>query len=147
MAKSKNSKILAMALCASVMAGIYASPVMAAPIRVEGDSTLNGVVASSSTDYKIAGGTLKLNGGDIANALKYTVMDGQELNLGTGRLTVGNISTYGGVTANAGFIARSGYFAFVGDTQYAMLANKEYFALGDNLIMGAQDNEKKQGFM
>lgn len=32
MAKSKNSKILAMALCASVMAGIYASPVMAADI-------------------------------------------------------------------------------------------------------------------
>lgn len=30
MAKSKKSKILAMALCASVMTGIYASPVMAA---------------------------------------------------------------------------------------------------------------------
>ena len=29
MAKSKKSKILAMALCASVMTGIYASPVMA----------------------------------------------------------------------------------------------------------------------
>lgn len=34
MAKSKKSKILAMALCASVMAGIYASPVMA------GDATV-----------------------------------------------------------------------------------------------------------
>lgn len=34
MAKSKKSKILAMALCASVMAGIYAAPVMAAELDV-----------------------------------------------------------------------------------------------------------------
>ena len=142
MAKNKKSKILAMALCASVMAGIYASPVMAAPIDVSDDST----VTVGSSDYTITGGTLNLDGDDIAKALNYTVMAGQELNLGTGRLTVGNISTYGGVTANAGFIARSGYFAFVGDHQYAMLANKEYFALGDNLIMGAQDNEKRASF-
>lgn len=32
MAKTKNSKILAMALCASVMAGIYASPVLAGEV-------------------------------------------------------------------------------------------------------------------
>ena len=148
MAKSKKSKILAMALCASVMTGIYASPVMAADITVENGSTLEGVTpsTSTSTDYTITSGTLKLNGADIAKALNGTVMVGQELNLGTGRLTVGNISTYGGVTANAGFIARSGYYAFVGDTQYAMLANKEYFALGDGLIMGAQDNEKIANF-
>ena len=35
MAKSKKSKILAMALCASVMTGIYASPVMAAKLYVD----------------------------------------------------------------------------------------------------------------
>ena len=149
MAKSKKSKILAMALCAGVMAGIYASPVMAADITVESGSTLEGVTpstsTSTSTDYTITSGTLKLKGADIAKALNDTVKAGQELYLGNGRLTVGNISTYGGVTANAGFIARSGYFAFVGDHQYAMLANKEYFALGDNLIMG-EDNEKTANF-
>lgn len=37
MAKSKKSKILAMALCASVMTGIYAAPVMAAELEVVND--------------------------------------------------------------------------------------------------------------
>ena len=71
MAKSKKSKILAMALCASVMTGIYASPVMAADITVENGSTLEGVTpsTSTSTDYTITSGTLKLNGADIAKAL------------------------------------------------------------------------------
>ena len=83
MAKSKNSKILAMALCASVMAGIYASPVMAADIKVEKGSTLNGVTISNSTDYTITSGTLKLDGADIANAL-----NGKNINLGTGSLII-----------------------------------------------------------
>ena len=45
MAKSKKSKILAMALCASVMTGIYASPVMAEELYVDGTQsvTTNGV--------------------------------------------------------------------------------------------------------
>ena len=39
MAKTKNNKILAMALCASVMAGIYASPVFAGSVdSITGDS-------------------------------------------------------------------------------------------------------------
>lgn len=42
MAKSKKSKILAMALCAGVMAGIYASPVMAADTDIEAtDGNIN----------------------------------------------------------------------------------------------------------
>ncbi len=40
MAKSKKSKILAMALCASVMAGIYASPVMAKEISLDSNSSV-----------------------------------------------------------------------------------------------------------
>lgn len=85
MAKSKNSKILAMALCASVMAGIYASPVMAADIKVEKGSTLKGVTpsTSTSTDYTITSGTLKLDGADIVNAL-----NGKNINLGTGSLII-----------------------------------------------------------
>ena len=83
MAKSKNYKILAMALCASVMAGIYASPVMAADIKVEKGSTLKGVEPSGSTDYTITSGTLKLDGTDIANAL-----NGKNINLGAGSLII-----------------------------------------------------------
>lgn len=85
MAKNKKSKILAMALCASVMAGIYASPVMAAEIKVEEGSTLKVVTASTSTDYTITSGTLKLDGIDIANAL-----NGKNINLGTGSLIINN---------------------------------------------------------
>ena len=49
MAKSKKSKILAMALCASVMTGIYASPVMAdSQIYQDGQSSV-----STTTDGKI----------------------------------------------------------------------------------------------
>lgn len=85
MAKSKKSKILAMTLCAGVMAGIYASPVMAADIKVEEGSTLKGVTPSTSTDYTITSGTLKLDGADIANAL-----NGKNINLGTGSLIINN---------------------------------------------------------
>lgn len=44
MAKNKKSKILAMALCASVMTGIYAAPVMAAEVDVT-SGNLTGVKA------------------------------------------------------------------------------------------------------
>ena len=40
MAKNKKSKILAMALCASVMTGIYASPVMAAELTLDRNSSV-----------------------------------------------------------------------------------------------------------
>ena len=135
MAKSKKSKILAMALCASVMTGIYASPVMAAELEVELDG--QGIV-TVGTDVT---GTLTIAGSKIATALNGTVMNGQELNLGTGRLTVGNIGTYGGVTANAGFIANGGsYYAIRGtNNEYTMLANEKYFALGSGgLLMGPE---------
>ena len=78
-----------MALCAGVMTGIYASPVMAADIadiKVENGSTLNGVTSSpNSTDYTITSGILKLNGTDIANAL-----NGKNINLGAGSLIINN---------------------------------------------------------
>ena len=123
MAKSKKSKILAMALCASVMTGIYASPVMAANVNANFDSDSGNIV------FTIAGDTYTINKDDITNAIARNP-----------------IHSNGSVTANAGFIARSGYYAIVGDTQYAMLANKEYFALGDDLRMNAQDNEKRASF-
>ena len=123
MAKSKKSKILAMALCASVMTGIYAAPVMADNVNASFDSSSGNIV------FKIAGDTYTINKDDITKAIERN-----------------RIHSNGSVTANAGFIARSGYYAIVGDTQYAMLANKEYFALGDDLRMNAQDNEKRASF-
>ena len=71
MAKSKKSKILAMALCASVMTGIYAAPVMAAAIDVSDTSTLE----VDGTKYTITSGTLNLDGGDILDSLKGKTLD------------------------------------------------------------------------
>ena len=53
MAKNKKSKILAMALCASVMTGIYASPVMAAELYVD-TSGKQWVTTKESLGTKIA---------------------------------------------------------------------------------------------
>ena len=71
MAKSKKSKILAMALCASVMTGIYAAPVMAAAITVSDTSILE-VGGSDGNKYTITSGTLNLDGDNIAAALNGT---------------------------------------------------------------------------
>ena len=53
MAKTKNSKILAMALCASVMAGIYASPVLAGEVT---NITGNNSGLNIQIDKKMMGG-------------------------------------------------------------------------------------------
>ena len=82
MAKSKNSKILAMALCASVMAGIYATPVMAAEVTVN-SGNLNGVTTSNSSDYTFTGGKLDLDGEDIAGALKGQDIEADSISTGT----------------------------------------------------------------
>lgn len=64
MAKSKKSKILAMALCAGVMAGIYASPVMAANVDANFDSDSGNIV------FTIAGNTYTINKDDITKAIE-----------------------------------------------------------------------------
>ena len=82
---SKKSKILAMALCASVMAGIYANPVMA--------GTITGIpgLASGNDEIVINGVTLKNHGtveaaqGHFANAI--TLKNGW-LNVGEGKFYV-----------------------------------------------------------
>jgi len=123
MAKSKKSKILAMALCASVMTGIYAAPVMADNVNASFDSSSGNIV------FKIAGDTYTIKKDDITNAIARNP-----------------IHSNGQISANGGFIARGCNYAIVGNTQYAMLANKDYFALGDDLRMNAQDNEKRASF-
>ena len=86
MAKSKKSKILAMALCASVMAGIYASPVMAHNVGVDGGN-LN--VSGSGSDYTINSGSLDLKSEDVAAALDGVNTD---INIGTGSITASNFT-------------------------------------------------------
>ena len=51
MAKNKKSKILAMALCASVMAGIYASPVMAKEFPLDSNSSVTTETTISTGGY------------------------------------------------------------------------------------------------
>ncbi len=57
MAKNKKSKILAMALCASVMTGIYASPVMANKVE-EDVNTLNKITQNINASKTIDGKTV-----------------------------------------------------------------------------------------
>lgn len=63
MAKNKKSKILAMALCASVMAGIYASPVMARDIHLDNNSSVT------------TGNTIS-TGGYTQNEVRVNISDG-----------------------------------------------------------------------
>ena len=107
MAKSKKSKILAMALCASVMTGIYASPVMAAELEVELDGqgiVANEVVGVSIEKHKVTG-TLTIAGADIATALTGTnlTLDSVTANTisTTGNTVVGGTLTAGATTVDS----------------------------------------------
>ena len=119
MAKSKKSKILAMALCASVMTGIYAAPVMAGKsntepiagtgitIGVETDGTpetpgneglyVYNVGGNTEAAYKV-GGTLKISTNDITTAL-------QGANLTLDNLTTNTITTVDGITIDLSQLA------------------------------------------
>ena len=90
MAKNKKSKILAMALCASVMAGIYAAPVMAEDLSVtlDGQGIVANEVVGVTTEQHDVTGTLTIAGADIATALNGT-------NLTLNSVTANTISTTG----------------------------------------------------
>ena len=88
---SKKSKILAMALCASVMTGIYASPVMAAG-QISGITLADGSTTLVANDQifingvELSGDAVKAAGG---NFTQLTVTNGMGI---TGVLTVGDTS-------------------------------------------------------
>ena len=109
MAKKQKSKLLAMALCASVMTGIYASPVFA------GDATDSSVLGQGvsievgkfgdpdsnkglyvyytggnvETEYRV-GGTLEISSANLVNALEGNTFENLTIkNLDTTNLTVG----------------------------------------------------------
>lgn len=118
---SKKSKILAMALCASVMTGIYASPVMAANVNAKFDDDSGNIV------FTISGDTYTINKDDITKAIERN-----------------HIHSNGQISANAGFIANGGsYYAIRGtNNQYTMLANEKYFALGSGgLLKGPEGSD------
>ena len=101
MAKSKKSKILAMTLCAGVMAGIYASPVMAMK-QIDGSNyfVTNGTI---NTDTFI-GGTY--NGGTFNGELLFhgnanmenLLVDGVTVNAAAANGVYGDRLTVGGTT-------------------------------------------------
>lgn len=94
MAKSKKSNILAMALCASVMAGIYASPVMAAQTGLSGTVSENEVTIKADSTVTING--VKLSGNDIS-AVDGAFTGAVSGKTGTfsGALTAGSITSKG----------------------------------------------------
>ena len=91
MAKSKKSKILAMALCASVMTGIYAAPVMAGQISgitlADGSTTLVANDQIYINGVELSGDAVKAAGGEFT---QLTVTNGMEITGGV--LTVGSTS-------------------------------------------------------
>ena len=119
MAKNKKSKILAMALCASVMTGIYAAPVMAAEVYVT-RGNLTGVTKQNNSDYSFTGGTLNLDDADIAGAL-----NGQNVNLGTGAITANSITSTAGITAASGQFQVYGVSGGIAATSLSLLDNND----------------------
>lgn len=106
MAKSKNSKILAMALCASVMAGIYATPVMAADLSVALDN--QGIYALENA-WDLTDNTHDVYGTlTISETQLTTALSGTDLTLNA--ITANTISTTGDaftVDTNGDVIAKS----------------------------------------
>ena len=107
---SKKSKILAMALCASVMTGIYASPVMAA-------GQISGITLADASTTLVANDQIFINGvelsGDAVNATggnftQLTVTNGMEITGGV--LTVGSttIDSTNGNTVVGGTLTATG---------------------------------------
>lgn len=115
MAKNKKSKILAMALCASVMTGIYAAPVMAAEVDVT-SGNLTGVTAQGHGDYSFTGGTLYLDDAGIAGAL-----NGRNVNLGA--ITANSITSTAGITAAGGNFQVYGVSGGIAATSLSLLKN------------------------
>ena len=130
---SKKSKILAMALCASVMTGIYAAPVMAEDLSVTLDGEGIVVVGSDVT------GTLTIAGADIATALTGTNLTLDSVKANTigntgdnffvgadGKVSANSVTTTGDVVAGTyslkdigvrtqNMTATEGYTAFTGN--------------------------------
>lgn len=129
MAKSKKSKILAMALCASVMTGIYASPVMAGVIEInpdngglaitinsDGNPPSNGIyVDRTNPDEPKIYGMFNITADQLATALTNQDLTLNSVTMGTETINATTIAQWnaaakasenvGGITRSAGATA------------------------------------------
>ena len=108
MAKSKKSKILAMALCASVMTGIYASPVMAGVIEInpdngglaitinsDGNPPSNGIyVDRTDPDEPKIYGMFNITAGQLATALTNQNLTLNSVTMGTETINATTIAQW-----------------------------------------------------
>ena len=147
MAKNKKSKILAMALCASVMTGIYASPVMAADTSIgAGDSSIT--VTETGNKGKI---TVKADGTTIGTATKSAIVIGstdkeQTITINgkyftlssSGALTAKGITSQGG---NFYVKDASGNTKFTVTTTGAVMANSNITTQGGGLYVKSSDGK------
>ena len=122
MAKKQKSKLLAMALCASVMAGLYANPVFAGPVEInydagkggihfsfanesefEGDglhsyvwTPVDGVLQPSTDDVASISGEYTITSESIAQALNGQIIENLTINNLNG-FNVADLSNLGGI--------------------------------------------------
>ena len=122
MAKNKKSKILAMALCASVMTGIYAAPVMAGmvlytptegnlEIYISGyeDHPYSDTINFDGSSQEIYG-RLNISGNNIATALTGTNLTLNSVAIGTDTINAATIARWNATARaneNVGGIERS----------------------------------------
>ena len=143
---SKKSKILAMALCASVMTGIYASPVMAdgqiSGINVTGDT---GAGLEASDKVIINGVELEIQPGGMTGKVnaaggkftQLTVTNGMEIT--GGGLTVGgtSIDYTTGNTEVGGTLTAAGLASLNGGLKVSGGANLEKLNVNGKLTVDA----------
>ena len=102
MAKNKKSKIVAMALCASVMTGIYAAPVMAAELW----QNYKGTYVTETSDKAVS--QIKDISGLDSITVGGNVVNAQGLNAGSrDTFKVGQINVSGRNMSNVGYISGS----------------------------------------
>ena len=109
MAKNKKSKILAMALCASVMTGIYASPVMAEE-QINSANNYSSVIANKNGTIDFQVWTTLGDGRQTLARIASFDADGFSIHNASGRFPVFYIGRH-----NGDFMAAGGDFAVDGD--------------------------------
>ena len=170
---SKKSKILAMALCASVMTGIYASPVMAA-------GQISGITLADASTTLVANDQISINGVELeilpdgtngivkaagGNFTQLTVTSGMEITGGgltvNGETTLKNGATVqNGLTVSGGatvdsltvngdrLFANKGLTVTGGDTVInggRLLANEGLTVASDGITIDAGGNLSLEG--
>ena len=107
MAKSKKSKILAMALCASVMAGLYASPVMADTPQVDEIYSSGKSSVQANADGTIDFNVFTTQGDGTQNVARIASLDANGFSIHNGS---GNFPVFYVGRDNGDFMAAGGDF-------------------------------------